>query len=212
MDDQDHYNRAARFRAKGEFHSGKVPWSKKWPRIRRLLPYCIGHVWRYGHDDLKSPMNNAAKPAYTSPAAVNFYYGDDRDFLPNGNSNRFSYGMESGCTTIGLYQPTMLINHIFPQLRELMDLVTLAMSEKDPLCAWTLKKHPFNVVSIKAYYWYINEKGELERKTLSWHTDIVYINGKHVPTTPKFLEHQLVSSPTEHQRSSASSVALRRVM
>ena len=91
-------------------------------------------------------MNNAAKPAYTSPAAVNFYYGDDRDFLPNGNSNRFSYGMESGCTTIGLYQPTMLINHIFPQLRELMDLVTKAMSDKDPLHSQMLKKHPFNVV------------------------------------------------------------------
>ena len=190
MDDQDHYNRAALFRRKGEFFSGKVAWSQKWPRIRKLLPYCIGHTWRHGHDDLKSPMNNDAKPAYTSPAAVNFYNGDDRDLLPNGNSNRYSCGMGSGATTIGLYQPTMLINAMYPQLRELMDLVTKAMSEKDPLYAKMLKKHPFNVVSIKAYYWYLNENGVLERKTLRWHSDVVYINGvpcpqnSQIPGTP----------------------------
>jgi hypothetical protein len=98
--------------------------------------------------------------------------------------------MGSGASSIGLNPSTMKVHPLFVELSELMEMAN-AVVRKNELFAHTLEGHEFNFCSVKIYFAYRNEKGEVVYKKTEWHVDVT--NDKHgnpmknnsqVPGTP----------------------------
>ena len=177
--------RMSRFQRKNELFSKRIYYAKN-GGIPAALKDCADTIRSvYLRDNLKAPMWNAAKPELTSRPSVNLYFGQNFDSTDEGMI-RAAYAVGSGASSIGLDPSTMRIDPFFPRLIELVQQVTVVVRQKT---VW--KNAWFNLVSVKIYYTYRDEKGKLVRKTTNWHVDVTLdkkgvpmSNNSQVPVSP----------------------------
>lgn len=164
-------SRLSRWRRRGKFHSKMLTYPRNSQTLPNLLWKCSNIVWTcYAKDDLKAPQNNGPKPAMLSKPSVNVYFGTN--VSDNGNSfTRTAYGVGSGVSSIGLNPKTMTINAIFPELSEVVEIVSNRVKKEQGM-ADILTKSPFNFVSVKIYFTFLNMKDELVTKDTGWHVDV----------------------------------------
>ena len=182
------------WRKKGKFHSTKVSYTKTHRKITRYLSRVTIRAWKDATDDLKAPMNNAAKPAMFQPASLNIYYGRN---LPSNMPflQRTSYGTGSGSISIGLNPKTMKIHSFTSDITILANEVSNLLKGKNKIWKQKLEEHPFNFVGVKVYYSYRRKNGELIRKNTAYHVDVTYNhktrqpmrNNSQIPGTPVAL-------------------------
>ena len=205
--------RLSRARASGDFHAYQIPTGKFRKILLKQLYLIVLLSWRGPlsspshkdkdkiqtggypfHDDLRASMGNKAGSSCFTPAAFNAYKGMNLKLNKDGTIERTAYATGSGATTIGLNPRTMKHLLMTPNDHRVMKTILKIATAFNPEWGKRIEKHPPNHCSLKGYWPYWNEDGDLVFKNCGFHADTTWTkrnvpmrNNSQVPNTLVFL-------------------------
>jgi hypothetical protein len=186
------WRRVDRARKLGDFFSCMLHWKEQRQdrAIRRLFKSLLKRsVYRIVHhhiyDNMKAPLGNKAKPALFGPSSFDIYFGDNvrkKEEYTETTTERTAYATGSGASSIGLDPRYARVQHLFPELSKVRDIVQKTVQHHYRSQSKTFDRE-FNHVSVKLYF---------NRKVTRYHTDIEFTRGhlkpkdnnSQVPGTP----------------------------
>ena len=171
-----------RAQLKNEIHTTNLKWNESVDRQERrryndVLKRVVKHITdNCIHDNMKAPLNNNAQPALFAPSSFDIYFGKNLEETRYSHQKmmvRSAYATGSGASSIGLDPRRLMIQHMFPDMAELCNLVQCQVRRHYNRQNEFLMQCDFNHVSVKLYF-----DGKVTRE----HTDIEFNKDHTHPT------------------------------